>query len=278
MLPTLILFAFFVWEPLLESVRLSLFNANGYQTTQFVGLANYKSLFANPDFLIAWKNTLLYIVWSLIIGFLVPIFMAVMITEAPGLKGFSRVAVYLPNIMPGLAIVLIWMFFFKPGPTGVLNIFGSWVGAEPFSWLSAKGWTIPLIVLTMTWKSAGATSLIYMAGISRINPDIIDAATIDGATPFARFFHIVLPDLLGLAKILLILQIISVFQILYEPLMMTNGGPNNASVSIMMQVYKYAFDQFNYPKAAAVSVMICIVLVFLTILYFGLTRKVKSDD
>ena len=273
MLPALILFVFFIWGPLIESVRMSLFNAQGYKLTEFAGLANYKSVFASPDFMIAWQNTFTYIFWSLIIGFAVPIIMAVLITESPVLKGLTRVAVYFPNIMPGLAIVLIWTFFFKPGQTGVLNILFGWIGIKPFTWLTAKGWTIPLIVMTMTWKSAGSTALIYMAGISGINPELIEAATIDGASPIRRFLYITLPSLRDLAKTMLILQIIAVFQILYEPLMMTNGGPNNASISIMMHVYKYAFDQFNYPKAAAVSVLICIVLAFITAIYFFVTKK-----
>ncbi|MDR1687396.1 MAG: sugar ABC transporter permease [Clostridiales bacterium] len=273
MLPALILFGFFVWEPLFESVRMSLYNAKGYTLTEFVGLANYRSLFASPDFVIAWKNTFMYIVWSLIIGFIVPIVIAVLITESPILKSVTRVAVYFPNMLPGLAIVMIWAFFLKPGDMGVLNILMSKIGIKPFTWLTTKGWTIPLIVLTMTWKSAGSTALIYMARISDINPELIEAAAIDGAGPLRRMFSIVIPSLFGLVKTMLILQIISVFQILYEPLMMTNGGPNNASVSIMMQVYRYAFDQFNYPKAAAVSVMINIVLTLITIVYFTVTRE-----
>ncbi len=110
MLPALILFAFFIWEPLFESVRLSLFAAKGYHTTDFVGLDNYIGLFANPDFAIAWKNTSLYVLCSLVIGFVVPIFMAAIITESPFLRGITRVSVYMPNILPGLAVVLIWKF------------------------------------------------------------------------------------------------------------------------------------------------------------------------
>ncbi|GHV40438.1 ABC transporter [Clostridia bacterium] len=275
MLPSLALFAFFIWEPLIECVRLSLHSAKGYKIVDFVGLANYKSLFINPDFGTAWANTGQYIIWSLIIGFFVPMFIAVMITEAPFFKGITRVLVYLPNIIPGLAVALIWLFFYKSGDHGVLNTILGWFGQPPFDWLTAKGWTIPLIVVIMTWKSAGATALIYMAGIAGINPEIIEAATIDGATPFKRFLHVTLPDLLGLAKTMFILQIISVFQILYEPLML--NGTYTSKVSVMMIVYSYAFDQFDYPKAAAASVMICIALAILTVFYFAMTRKVGED-
>lgn len=286
MLPALILFAFFIWEPLFESVRLSLFAAKGYHTTDFVGLDNYIGLFANPDFAIAWKNTSLYVLCSLVIGFVVPIFMAAIITESPFLRGITRVSVYMPNILPGLAVVLIWKFLFNAGDTGVLNILLKPLGElvakisgqvyKPFNWLTAPGWAIPLIIVMLTWKAAGSTALIYMAGISGINPDIIEAATIDGAKPLRRFFSITLPNLGSLISTMFILQIISVFQILYEPMMI--GGVHNNQVSVMMLVYEYAFDKQNYPKAAAMSVLICIALLFLTLIYFTVNKLVNRDD
>ncbi len=271
MLPTLALFAFFVWEPLLENVRLSLFTAKRYEILDFVGLDNYKLVMRNPDFSAAFGNTFAYIFWSLLIGFLIPIVMGILISETVRFKGLFRVGIYFPNIMPGLATVWIWSYFFTPGQTGVLNILLGKLGIEPLMWLTNPHWTIPLIVVTMTWKSAGATALIYMANISGISPDLYEAATIDGAGIWQRIRHITLPSVFGLAKTMLILQIISVFQIMYEPMVMTNGGPNNASISIMMLVYRYAFRDYNFPAAAALSVMICIVLVILSGIYMKLT-------
>lgn len=273
MLPTLILFTFFVWEPLIESIRLSLYTAKGIRLQEFVWFDNYVKVFKHPDFLPAFKNTFVYIIWSLIIGFMVPIIMAILITETVHLKSFFRVGVYFPNIVPGLATVLIWSYFFRPGNTGVLNILLSKIGIPDQIWLTNLKLTIPLIILTMTWKGAGSTTLIYMAGLGNINSDLYEAATIDGAGLRARVRYITLPNIFSLAKTLLILQIISVFQILYEPLVMTNGGPNNASISIMQLVYNYAFRDFNYPMAAALSVLICIILILLSGLYFKLTTR-----
>lgn len=278
MLPSILLFAFFVWAPLFENVRLSLFDAQGIRTIKFVGIENYLRVFTNPSFWPALRNTFYYIFWSLLLGFWAPIVIASLITETLYFKGIFRVGVYFPNILPGLASVMLWGFFFRPGKTGVLNILLDKVGIDPFTWLTTPGWTIPLIVLTLTWKAAGSTALIYMAAISNINQDLYEAATIDGASPFKRFLHIMLPSILSLGKTLLILQIIAVFQILYEPLVMTNGGPNNASISIMQLVYKYAFQDYNYPMAAALSVMICAVLVVLTIVYFKVTKNVDDHQ
>lgn len=273
MLPTIVLFAFFVWEPLLESVRLSLYTAKGIRLQEFVGFDNYIQVLQHPDFIAAFGNTFKYILWSLLIGFFTPIMIAILISETVHLKGLFKIGVYFPNIMPGMAMVMMWGYFFRPGNTGVLNILLLKIGIDPMLWLTNPKLTIPLIVLTMTWRGAGATALIYMAGISGINPELYEAATLDGAGILQRIRYITVPNIFSLGKTLLILQIIAVFQILYEPLVMTNGGPNNASISVMQLVYNYAFRDFNYPAAAALSVMMCIILVMLSGLYFKLTKQ-----
>lgn len=272
MLPSLVLFAFFIWEPLIENVRLSFCTGIRYQVTGFAGLSNYKFVLSNPDFGAAFKNTFSYIFWSLIIGFFVPIILGILISEATRFRGLFRVGIYFPNIMPSLATVWIWSYFFTPGKTGVLNILLSHLGIAPLNWLTNPKWTIPLIIITMTWKSAGATALIYMANISGISSDLYEAATIDGASIWKRIRYITLPSVMGMAKTMLILQIISVFQILYEPMVMTNGGPNNASISLMMLMYRFAFRDYNFPAAAAVAVLISIILIALSGLYMRLTR------
>ena len=273
MLPTLVLFAFFVWEPLLENVRLSLFSSKRYQTIDFVGLENYVRVLKNPDVWDAIPNTFSYTFWSLVIGFCVPIILAIVISETIHLKGLFRVGIYFPNIVPGLATIWIWSYFFIPGETGVLNILLSKIGVGPSQWLNNAFWTIPLIVIVMTWKSAGSTALIYMANISSISPDLYEAATIDGAGVWQRIRHITLPSVLGIAKTMLILQIISVFQVLYEPMVLKNGGPNNASLSIMMVIYRYAFRDYKFSEAAALSVMVCIILIILSGIYMKMTAK-----
>ena len=277
MLPSLILFTFFVWEPLLENVVLSMHSAQGYHMKEFVGLANYRRVIANPDFVDAFRNTFKYTLWSLAIGYFVPIILGILISETVHLKGFFRTGIYFPNIVPGLATIWIWSYLFKPGPTGVLNILLGYIGIEPRIWLTNPKWTIPLIVIALTWKSAGSTALIYMANISGINPELYEAAVIDGAGIWQRIRHITLPSIRTIASTMLILQIISVFQILYEPLVMTNGGPNGASISLMMLMYRYMARDFDYPSASAVSVMVCMILIVLSILYNRATKK-PSDD
>ncbi len=272
MLPSIALFAFFVWVPLVQSIRLSLYETEGIRIVQYTGLENFKAVFAHPDFWPAVRNTLLYTLWSLVIGFLVPIVLAVLIQEMVYGKSLFRVSVYLPNIVPGLATVFLWRYLFKSGDNGGLNMLLNAVGLPSGTWLSNASLAIPVIVVAMTWKGAGATTLIYLAGLQGINPELYEAAIIDGANVRQRIAHITVPQLYNLGRTLLILQVIAVFQVLYEPLVMTNGGPNNASISLMQLVFRYAFERYDYSKAAAVSVIISVALVTLTLLYNKLNR------
>lgn len=272
-LPSIFLFAFFVWEPLLESVRLSLFQTKGMNLIHFVGLKNYIDVFNHPDFWPASRNTFSYTLWSLLIGFCIPIIMAILINEVRLFKSVYKISIYLPNIIPGMATIMMWGFIFRPGETGILNIILHYFQIPPQVWLSNPVWTKPLIILTMTWKGAGATALLYIAALQGIDPELYEAAIIDGAGILKRVRFITVPCIYNLARTLLILQIISVFQILYEPLVMTNGGPNNASISIMQLVYKYAFEKYDYSKAAAVSVIISVVLILLTTVYSKINKE-----
>lgn len=276
LLPGVILFSFFVWLPLIESIFLSFFKTKGFGIDQFVGFKNYIDMVQHPDFLAALANTFKYTLWSLAIGFIVPIIMAVLIMETQLGQSFFRFSTYLPNIIPGLATVLLWSFFFRSGQTGVINIIIKMFGGDPVVWLSDSNKVIPIIVITMTWKSAGSTALTYMAGLSGINPELYEAASIDGAGIFGRLIHVTIPQLFKLGSTLLILQIISVFQILYEPLVLTNGGPNNASISIMQLVWRYAFERYDYGRATAVSVIIFAILIVLSSLYNVVDKKVQK--
>jgi multiple sugar transport system permease protein len=167
----------------------------------------------------------------------------------------------------------MWSYILGSGSNGVLNIILHNVfGMGPTVWLSNPHIVIPLIVTTMTWKGAGATALIYLAGLQGINPELYEASAIDGAGIWKRIWHITVPNIYNLGRTLLILQIIAVFQILYEPLVMTNGGPNDASISLMQLVYNYAFVNFDYSKASAVSFIIAIMLFILTALYMKLSK------
>ena len=279
MLPGLLLMTFFVWEPLFESIRMSLYKTRNVELVRYIGLDNFISVMSKDDFLQALTNTFTYTFWSLLIGFGLPILLALLIGETRRGKGFFRTAAYLPNMLPGLAVIILWSAFFSGEKSGVLNILLGRLGVPPQSYLTNYRLVIPIIIVIATWKGAGATALIYMAGMSGINAELYEAAAIDGATVWQRVVHILLPAIRKLAGTLLILQIISVFQIMYEPMVLTKGGPDNASLSLMQLMWQYAFGgSMNYGKASAVAVIVTLILLVMTGIYSYFNRKESDWD
>ena len=279
MLPGLLLMTFFVWEPLLESIRMSLYKTENIELVEFVGFKNFISVMGKSNFLQALLNTFSYTFWSLLIGFALPILLAMLIGETVRGKGFFRTAAYLPNMLPGLAVIILWSAFFSGEKSGVLNILLSKIGVARQSYLTRSDWVVPIIISIATWKGAGATALIYMAGMAGVNPELYEAAAIDGASVWQRVFHILLPAIRKLAGTLLILQIISVFQIMYEPMVLTKGGPDNASLSLMQLMWQYAFGgSMDYGKASAVAVIVTLILLGMTLIYTYFNNKESDWD
>lgn len=278
MLPCLILFAFFVWLPMLKNFGLSFFN--DYSFSEFEGFSNYIEIFKDDSFLTAVKNTFIYIAWSLVIGFLVPMFMGFLLSECFHAKGFFRVCLYLPCMISGIAVVFLFKNIYGDETYSILNVIIKAFGGDPRLWSSDPNIIIPLIVIAMTWKGAGGTALIYLSNFQQIDPTLYEAGRIDGATPIQRFLNITLPQMKNTLLTLLILQIISVFQVFYEPMVIGSwGGPvNDASMSLMLLSYMYAFHDFEYAYAAASSMVLSLIIIIFTIGYFALLKYLNKGE
>lgn len=273
LLPSVILFAFYIWEPLLYAIKLSFCKTVGFNAAGFAGLQNYIDVIKDGDFKKALLNSVSYTLWSLLIGYFVPIIVAMVLNEVVHFKSLFRFSIYFPNMVPQVANLLLWALLFEPGPGGMLNGLFSLLGIPESQWLQNPHHTIPLIVLTMTWKSFGATALIYIASLQGVNQELYEAASLDGAGIWSRIKYVTIPSIYNIARLLLIMQVISVFQVLYEPMIMTGGGPNGASLSLMLLNYQYAFISVTVGKAAAVSVIVSFILLTLTVVYLKTSKE-----
>jgi multiple sugar transport system permease protein len=277
MLPGLILFTFFVWAPLAQNVVMSFCETKGFETQGFNFFENYKEVFNDPMFVKALTNTFKYILWSIIIGFFVPIFLGLLLSEVVHCKALFRLGIYFPSIVSGMAVVIMWSYLLDPNPGAVLNQLLTAIGLPVSQFLSNPDLTIPLIVVTMTWRGAGATVLIYLSALQNIDNSQYEAARMDGAGMFSRIAHVTLPHIAPTIRMLFILQVISVFQVFYEPLVMTSGGPDGASVSLLLLSYQYAFQSGEAGKSAAVGVILSIIIIALTLVYLRLSRPQKNQ-
>lgn len=277
MLPSLFIFAFFVWVPIFKNFLLSFFSDFSY--SQFVFFENYKDLFADGSFIKAFNNTFIYILYSLIIGFLVPMIIGFLLSECIHAKGFFRVAIYIPCMISGIAVVFLFSNIYGDESYSILNVILKQFNVKPQLWSSNPNIIIPLIVLAMTWRGAGGTALIYLSNFQQIDNSMYEASRMDGATPMQRFLRITLPQMKSTLLTLLVLQVISVFQVFYEPLVIGSmGGPNDASMSLMLLSYKYAFVDMDYAKSAACSMFLALIIILFTIGYFTLTRRLNKGE
>lgn len=272
-LPSVILFTVFFWQPIVSSVRLSFYKTQGFEATNFVGLDNYIKVFSDSNFLQALINSVKYVFWSILLGLPLPIISAILLNEMRRTKGLFRMGVYFPCMVPGIATAFMWAIMMDSGSTGLFNIILQSLGLEPSQWLQNSSMTIPLIVMTMVWRSFGSNTILYLANLQSVNTELYEAAELDGAGIFRKIIHITLPHMKGLIKVLAVLQIINVFKVFQEPLAMTSGGPGNASVSLAMVSYQYAFNYFQIDRSVAMSVVICIMLTIFTTIYFKITAE-----
>ena len=275
-IPSILLFVFFVWYPVTFNVVLSFFKDNTFK--EFVFFDNYRLIFGDPKFISALQNTFLYIFWSLIIGFIVPLLIGLLLSEVVHAKGIFRVLIYLPCMISGMAVVFLFRSMFGNNNWDIINVilirvFGAKEGVQ---WTADPKLVIPVIVFAMTWRGAGGTALIYLSNYQQIDDAIYEASRLDGISPMKRFFKITLPMMKTTIFLLLILQIISVFQVFYEPMVI--AGNNVDAMSLMLLAYNYAYvnGEFEYAKSAATSVVLAVIILATTILYFGLTNFLEK--
>lgn len=275
-LPSIFLFIMLVWRPIVIGIMYSFFRLQGFTPVEFVGLKNFTDVLSDTNFIQTLWNTVGYVFWSLVIGFPLPFICAIMLNELIHIQGYFKITTYLPVIIPTIAVSLIWKMVYMDGPGGLLNMLRYFLGFAPANWLSNKNLAIPLIIISMSWNGFGGTLIMYLATLQGINQELYEAARLDGAGFFRRIIHVLFPYMRGLLLLMLVRQIIGVFNVTEQPLTMTGGGPNGASMSLGLTNYFYAFKYGQYDKSLALGVVTFCLLLVLTFIYFGLDKRV--DD
>jgi multiple sugar transport system permease protein len=275
-LPTIIVFGFFAWWPIVRSLGLSLQQTN-FVTTRWVGFDNFTRVLADPLLGTATANTVWFATLALFIGFPVPILLAVIVSEMRRARAIASVLAYMPVILPPVVATLLWKAFYDPSTAGLFNsILGSF-GLDPVAWLNNGDVAMPAIVVQATWASFGTATIIYLATLMSIGPELYEAAEVDGAGFFRRIWHITLPQLRSVILVLALLQIIGTLQVFAEPFIMTGGGPENRTVTILMLIYRYAFISGDYGRATALSLLLAVALTLLSLIYLRVTKKWSSS-
>jgi multiple sugar transport system permease protein len=276
LLPMLFVFGAFSWYPIVRTAIMSLQHTNLVAPATWVGLDNFRAVLHDPLLPIAVKNTAEFAGLALIFGYPIPLVAAVLMSEVRKRRGLYSALAYLPVVIPPVVAVLLWKTFYNAGPTGVFNTILGWIHLGPYPWLQSPRTAMPSLVLESTWANAGGTVIIYLAALTGVNAELYEAASVDGASIWRKVWHITLPQLRGVLLLTMILQIIGTAQVFLEPYLFTSGGPANATLTVLLLIYNYAFGNSlggDYGNATALSLMLAAFLALFSLTYLRATRS-----
>ena len=280
LLPLIAIFGAFSWYPIVRLVLMSFQHTNLVQPATWVGLQNFSEVINDPLFPIAVRNTAEFAGLALIFGYPIPLIAAVLISEVRRRRGLYSALAYLPVVIPPVVAVLLWKTFYNAGPTGVFNTILGWVGIGPQPWIQSQSAALPSLVLESTWANAGATVIIYLAALVGVNPELYEAASVDGAGLWKKLWHVTLPQMRTVLLVTMILQIIGTAQVFIKPYLFTSGGPANATLTVLLLIYDYAFGNSlgaSYGEAAALSLMLVGFLAVFSLIYLWATRSWSTE-
>lgn len=242
---------------------------------RFVGFENYINLLTDPEFWAVLKNTFVFALLSMAIELLVGFAGAILMDKASRAVGLIRTAVLIPWAIPGIIIAYMFSYMFN-GQSGIINaIIGALGGPITTSWLTHSWSAMMVVVLADTWKQFPYISLMLLAGLQTISKEQYESAMVDGAGKVYIFFHITLPNLKGIILIILLFRTMGAIRIFDIIFGITGGGPANSTATMLYEAYKYLFGDMNFGKGSAMSTIITILILVISIIYM---KTMRTDD
>jgi ABC-type sugar transport system permease subunit len=261
-LPTLMFFAVFKYGPMVWAIDLSFNSYDMVSAPQFVGLDNYRALFADPIFRETLLNTFVYIAGSTILTTVIGLSLALAInTGIPGAR-YCMTAMFLTNLMPIIAVCLVWRFLLHP--YGLVNQILQPLGFGRIDWLTSSSTAMPAIIMVTVWRFAPYFMVIFLAALLALPEDYYEAAELDGAGAIRRFFHITLPLLMPTIFFVVVVSALLCARIFLMPYLITGGGPGNATRVLSMLIYETGFSYLKMGQAAAISVVLFTIMMVFT--------------
>ncbi len=277
-LPWLAGFFLFTLGPMLVSIAMSFSRWDGITPVsqmQWVGTENYQRLFTDdPRFLKALSNTAWYVMWAVPFGTLNALAMALLLNQEVRGQAVFRTLFYLPSVVSGVSTSMMWLWLFNPS-FGPINYALAKLGVPPAylpGWLTDEHWAMSAFIFMSLW-GVGNSMLIYLAGLQGVPVHLYEAADLDGATPWVRLRHVTLPMLTPTLLFNLIMGVIGSFQTFTQAFVMTNGGPNDATLFYVLYLYQKAFQQFQMGYASAMAWVLFFIVMALTLALMGSSKR-----
>jgi len=280
-LPTAIIVAAFTAWPTILSLYQSFFrqqlNIAKFRTPSFVGLQNYLSLFASPEFHQVLMNTLIYVLVTVPLSVVLAFLFALLVNRTIRGIGLARLSLFYPTILPMVSAATIWMFFFTPDYglfNSALTFFG-YRGSQ--NWLGNPHLALLAIMIVALWKSAGYFMIFYLAGLQNLPNDVFEAASLDGANWLQKLWFITFPLLHRTTLFVSTIAFIDAFQIVDHVFVLTQGGPSGSSTVYLYYLWQMRFENQNVGKASALTVILIVIMLAFTVTNFLLSERGESD-
>lgn len=270
--PNLLLFAVFTYWPLLYNGYLSFVRWDMLAPVKtWVGFANYQELFTSPAFFEILVNTVVFTVAGVVLICGLGLLLALLLNQPLRGRNSVRAVVFSPVMLSGAAIGLVWVYIFDPR-YGLLDVFIRAAGLQSPNWLLDPAWAMAAVIIVHVWKNLGYAVVIFLAGLQAIPRELYEAAVVDGAGAGARLRHITLPGLSPVVFFLLLTTTLAGFQAFDIIKVMTDGGPVDATTTLIYYLYQEGFVGFNAGRAGVAAV-----LLFLMMLAFTLVQLRTSE-
>ena len=264
LLPSAVPLLLFVLVPMVAAAWISLTDWNLIMPMQFVGIDNFVQLVNDPRTAAVFGNTLYYIVGYLPLVYTGGLLLALGLNRALKGRAFWRGIYFLPVVTSWIAVAIVWRWLLNPS-NGVVNTVLGWVGIDGPGWWTEPAWSMPSIILASAWKDLGFVMVILLAGLQAINPDLYDAAKVDGANAWQRFRSVTVPMLSPSTFFVVVISLINGFQVFDQVYAMTGGGPAGSSQVVVQQIYDLTFRYGAAGEAAALSWMLFAVILGVTV-------------
>lgn len=271
--PSLVLFAIFTAIPVISAFFISFTQWNLFNEVTWVGIGNYLELARDEIFAKVLGNTAYFVLISVPVQIVLALLCALVLNR--GIKGqtFFRVVYFLPVVTSTIAAALVWAWLFNSN-FGLINAGLSLVGVTELpKWMGSTRWAMPAIIIVSIWQNLGYAMVLFLAGLQNIGRDVHDAAALDGATGWDRFWHITLPLLSPTTFFVLVISIIGSFQVFELVLVMTKAGPANATNTLVYYIYQNGFQFYQMGYASAAAMVLFLIVLAFTLVQYKLQRR-----
>jgi ABC-type sugar transport system permease subunit len=272
--PAVVLITLFSIVPLAAAVGLSLTSYDMFSAPRFIGLRNYRQLFADPVFWVAVRNTLVFAAGQVSIGLVVVILVALLFNQALHGGAVMRTVVYLPQAASYVVVALVWNLLLDP-LSGPISRVTEMITGERLSALTSSTLALPSIVVVSLWRNLGYFMIIVLAALQAVPRELLEAAEVDGAGPVSRFRWVTLPEIGSAVIFVAITWFLGALQMFTQSYVMTGGGPVNATRTVVYIMYDQAFAALNLGKASAIAVLLFGSVVIVSLLLRILSGRVR---